>query len=550
MDTNPEQNTPETNPPPPPPPPDNSPVQRGSVRCFAGSDHRLVLKEGGLCDYYSITLSSKPTAPVEINVVKGNNDLEVDPIKLLITPEQWDEIRTIKVRAIDHPGSDGFSWTTDISHTIISKDSRYKSPRCSIVPQTIAITVMENDAPYLFAFGDSEYGQTGLNHLDLQPIPSYINFKQAAMNRPLEPNQTVSDRNANRKIEIKRPWHQDDNRANRAVHRPKIIRPTKARTSMMLRRLLDDSSTGCTPSGHPDNIEALTPSETIANRRTASLKHGLAILQQREAKKQKVREAKAIVYIQYRWRVFTGKLAHHLLRAAQKLEETRKHKKKNRALMHANFLRSLEEANMKKKLTISSQFDEIKQVKLLKTVNNNIITSKEAEEQLLKAFFPKHKTLNDHQHIQQQNEKIRLYRKKKRMNFSDIHSKKLDAREERHRLMESKHPPPTHISVLSCGTDHSAMVTGDGRCYTWGSGISGCLGLGEHANRRIPHVWNFYDIGLVKHRKVTDVSCGESHTALTVASGLILTFGCGDNGRLGHGDLRPRNRPKVVESLR
>lgn len=74
--------------------------------------------------------------------------------------------------------------------------------------------------------------------------------------------------------------------------------------------------------------------------------------------------------------------------------------------------------------------------------------------------------------------------------------------------------------------------------------------MGEQANRRIPHIWNGYDIGLIKHRKVIDVSCGESHTGITVDTGLVLTFGCGDNGRLGHGDLRPRNKPKVVESLR
>ena len=71
-----------------------------------------------------------------------------------------------------------------------------------------------------------------------------------------------------------------------------------------------------------------------------------------------------------------------------------------------------------------------------------------------------------------------------------------------------------------------------------------------HPHPTLNSVWNLYDICLFKHRKVVDVSCGESHTALVVESGLVLTFGTGDNGRLGHADLRPRNKPKVVESLR
>lgn len=36
--------------------------------------------------------------------------------------------------------------------------------------------------------------------------------------------------------------------------------------------------------------------------------------------------------------------------------------------------------------------------------------------------------------------------------------------------------PPTQISA---GHSHSAVVTRDGRCFIWGSGVSGKLGLGE-----------------------------------------------------------------------
>jgi hypothetical protein len=370
--------------------PDTS-INRASVRCFAGSDHRLVLKEGGLCDYYSICLSSKPTSSVEIYVEKGQADLEIDPVKLIIEPDTWDDVKTIKVRAVDHPGSDGFSWTTDISHVVKSNDSRYQSPRCSIVPNQILITVMENDAPYMLSFGDSEFGQTGLNHLNLQPIPKLVDFRKA-MNKPLDIHESLSDRNTNRKKDTTRPWHQTKRvggggkkkrsssissmnstnvvNSDMSAHRPKINRPTKTSTSLMLRRILQQKS-----SDESFISDALTASEVIAKRRTASIK-------------------------------------------------------KND--MNAPGVRTYPK------------------------------NDPQVEKQLLKSLFPNHKTLDDHQNIEK-NERNRLFQRKKRLNFTMIHNKKLNMLNEKMNVYNGESPPPTHISVLSCGMDHNGLVTGNGK---------------------------------------------------------------------------------------
>ena len=448
----------------------------GSVRCFAGSDHRLVLKEGALCDYYSICLSSRPTHNVEIQTfTPSSNDIEIDPSQITITPSEWENPFTIKVRAIDHPGSDGFSWSTDIRHKCNSEDPRYQSPRASVIPDSISVTVMENDAPHLFSFGDSDYGQTGLGHLNIQPTPHHIDFKKA-MNVPLKPHEILSERISGRIKNTTRPWH-TPNAANAA--RPATDRPSKASTSLLLRRILQHDSSM--------NTSAQTASESIATRRNLSVNRSHHIQNQ------------------------------PLIMLSSKPTST------------TSSTSSLSTAS-----TVSTVLDN--------DPNNhhhhrhhhhhpiNKLNSHDAEKELLTTLFPSHKNLEDHQTFLNEKEKLK-FQKKKRIDFASLHKTKRANREARKKLFGSKHPPPNHYSVLSCGEDHSAIVTGDGRLYTWGNGISGELGLGELANRRKPHVWNFYDSIFTKHTKVIDVSCGEDHTAIVLESGLLLTVGCGDNGK-------------------
>ena len=228
------------------------------MRCFAGDDHRLVLKEGSLVDYYSVCLSSKPTHPVEI-ITNSSHEIQITPSSVIITPEEWDVVHNIKVCAMDRPGSDNTTWSTSLRHLVNSKDQRYQSPRAMIIPETIAVTVMENDAPHLFSFGDSNCGQTGLGHLDLQALPHQVDFKKA-MNVPLESHETLVERYSHQIKVTTRPWHTATGGSQRS-HPPGSDRPSKASTSVMLRRILQQS---CGEYG------AATASEEIARRRLGS----------------------------------------------------------------------------------------------------------------------------------------------------------------------------------------------------------------------------------------------------------------------------------------
>ncbi|XP_059106203.1 X-linked retinitis pigmentosa GTPase regulator isoform X1 [Peromyscus eremicus] len=86
------------------------------------------------------------------------------------------------------------------------------------------------------------------------------------------------------------------------------------------------------------------------------------------------------------------------------------------------------------------------------------------------------------------------------------------------------------ISWISCGYYHSAFVTKT-RVYAFGLGQFGQLGLGtflfETSEPKI--------IERIKDQKISYISCGENHTALMTDIGLMYTFGDGRHGKLGLG---------------
>uniref|UniRef100_A0A3Q1AQG7 X-linked retinitis pigmentosa GTPase regulator n=1 Tax=Amphiprion ocellaris TaxID=80972 RepID=A0A3Q1AQG7_AMPOC len=93
------------------------------------------------------------------------------------------------------------------------------------------------------------------------------------------------------------------------------------------------------------------------------------------------------------------------------------------------------------------------------------------------------------------------------------------------------------VIQVSCGGEHTVALTGDD-VYTFGRGQHGQLGHGTflfevHSPKPLEH----FSSSSIKH-----VSCGENHTAVITDSGLLYTFGDGRHGKLGLGEENFINR--------
>lgn len=86
-------------------------------------------------------------------------------------------------------------------------------------------------------------------------------------------------------------------------------------------------------------------------------------------------------------------------------------------------------------------------------------------------------------------------------------------------------------------------MTEEGELFTWGEGENGRLGHGDSNGCHIPTlVRDLSDVG--------SVACGSAHTLVLSKGGkTVWSFGSGDSGRLGHGEIAKVYRPKVVEAL-
>ncbi|XP_060216085.1 PH, RCC1 and FYVE domains-containing protein 1-like [Lycium barbarum] len=104
----------------------------------------------------------------------------------------------------------------------------------------------------------------------------------------------------------------------------------------------------------------------------------------------------------------------------------------------------------------------------------------------------------------------------------------------------------TNIELVACGENHTCAVTLSGDLYTWGDGDFGLLGHGNEVSHWVPKRVN----GPLEGIHVSYISCGPWHTAVVTSAGQLFTFGDGTFGVLGHGDRKCVSKPREVESLK
>ncbi|CAL8302008.1 unnamed protein product, partial [Gadus morhua 'NCC'] len=100
-----------------------------------------------------------------------------------------------------------------------------------------------------------------------------------------------------------------------------------------------------------------------------------------------------------------------------------------------------------------------------------------------------------------------------------------------HRAPQLVKGVPGPVSQVFCGGGHTVVLAEEG-VYTFGLGQFGQLGHGTFVfESRSPHGVEHFRRG-----RAAGVSCGENHTAVITESGLLYTFGDGRHGKLGLGE--------------
>ncbi|XP_024138390.1 probable E3 ubiquitin-protein ligase HERC4 isoform X2 [Oryzias melastigma] len=111
---------------------------------------------------------------------------------------------------------------------------------------------------------------------------------------------------------------------------------------------------------------------------------------------------------------------------------------------------------------------------------------------------------------------------------------------------------PQHVRSLStmplvqvsAGDDQSFALSVSGSVFGWGRNDCGQLGLGDSRDRNAPT-----SVDSLNLKKTVSISCGKDHTAVLTKHGTVFTFGSGQFGQLGHNSSRNELRPRLVAEL-
>ncbi|XP_049820942.1 probable E3 ubiquitin-protein ligase HERC4 isoform X2 [Aethina tumida] len=118
--------------------------------------------------------------------------------------------------------------------------------------------------------------------------------------------------------------------------------------------------------------------------------------------------------------------------------------------------------------------------------------------------------------------------------------------------MTAQEPLPTVVrslsgvpmSHISCGANHTLVISKSGAVFGWGKNTKGQLGINDVDNKKFPQ-----QLRTLRNLRVKYISCGEEFSMFLTSDGGVFTCGAGMYGQLGHGTSSNEILPRQVVEL-
>ncbi len=101
------------------------------------------------------------------------------------------------------------------------------------------------------------------------------------------------------------------------------------------------------------------------------------------------------------------------------------------------------------------------------------------------------------------------------------------------------------ITQISCGDYHSAALADTGEVFSWGGG--GQYNRGQCGHGDLKEIESPKRIEFFKNKKVNKVVCGGYHTIVLLEEGNLFGFGKGTYGQCGYGVSEDTSVPKLIK---
>jgi alpha-tubulin suppressor-like RCC1 family protein len=99
------------------------------------------------------------------------------------------------------------------------------------------------------------------------------------------------------------------------------------------------------------------------------------------------------------------------------------------------------------------------------------------------------------------------------------------------------------VVMVSCGMTHTLAVTAAGRAWTCGNNKFGQLGHGDTADRTS---FTLVSLERLEEAMIVMAACNSFHNAVVTAEGRVWTWGWGYAGCLDHNDEQHRRTPALL----